>query len=449
MSYLLLYTFYFFTFYAFLPGLFSRLFGFRVFKKGLSDKDICLTFDDGPDPLYTPLLLDLLQEYNAKATFFVVGKHAEDHPELVSRMHREGHAIGIHNYLHRSNWLMRPKSVSMHVQKTSAIIQGITGEKPTLYRPPWGIMNLFDYTSRRNLQIVLWSMMAGDWRKSTGADKILARMLHHLKGGEVYLLHDCGNTFGADRDAPENTIKALKKFIPAALESGYSLVRVDELMKATEKQARKRPGPIRQAALSAWLLWERCFHALFRLKPASPLNPKGSFLHYRITEYSGETIVLGDDDRLERGDKIVELHMNNELLYEFGRNARSTVQLAIQLVRAMEKTMPQLAEALLRRKDLATIKAVLGTSMVNRGVEKFGFIVVDLPKGWFSFMTRIYLKLLLSIIHPQGKDRLGERKEMLVPKRLAMPMKEVILRYGEGVTEAAAGTSNAADGRLV
>lgn len=442
MSTLLLYLFYFFTLYAFLPGLFSRLFGFRVFKKGESERGVSLTFDDGPDPVYTPRMLDLLQRYGVKATFFVVGKHAEAHPDIIERMHREGHAIGIHNYLHRSNWLMRPKTVARQVSRTSEIIERITGEKPKLYRPPWGIMNIFDFASRHRLNIVLWSMMAGDWRESTGAGKIYSRLARSLRGGQVYLLHDCGNTFGADIGAPRQTVEALERFIPEALQRGFSFVRVDELMAVTEKARSKRgPGPIRKTIVSAWLLWERAFHAVFRLQPAVPGDAE-SFLFYRVTAYHGETIALRGGGELRSGDSIVELHMNNELLYEFGRKARSPMQLAIQLIRAMEKTMPALAAAVVGRGDIASIKAVVGTSMVNRGVEQFGFTVADLPKGLFAAATRLYLRCLLSVIHPQGRGRLGERAEMLVPRRIAISIDEMLRRYSKAASEVAAASSD-------
>ncbi len=444
MSNILLYLFYFFTFYAFLPGIISRLFGFRVFKRGLSESEISLTFDDGPDPKYTPRLLDLLKAHGVKATFFVVGKHAEAHPDIVERMHREGHSVGIHNYSHRANWIMRPKTVARHVRMTSEAIERITGEKPKFYRPPWGIMNLFDFASRSRMQIVLWSAMPGDWRVSGGAERIETRMTKRLKGGQVYLLHDCGNTFGADPEAPRNTIAALERFIPAAMQKGYAFVRVEELMQSTAKartKAKREPGPIRKAIVSAWLLWERAFHTLFRLESAIPGDHK-SFLFYRVTDYRGRTVPFAGGDALKSGDKIVELHMNNELLYEFGRKARSPVQLAIQLIRAMERTMPQLADSVLQRPDAASIKAVIGTSMVNRGVEQFGFTVVELPKGLFALATRLYLKALLSVIHPQGKDRLGERSEMLVPKMIALPASELARRYGDAAKEVAAAKSS-------
>ncbi|WP_274362676.1 polysaccharide deacetylase family protein [Paenibacillus thermotolerans] len=431
MSNLLLWLFYFFTFYAFLPGLVSRLFGFRVFKRGISDKDISLTFDDGPDPVYTPKLLDLLKKHGVKATFFIVGKHAEEHPDIIKRMHQEGHLIGIHNYKHRSNWLMRPKSVVQSVQRTSQLIERFTGEPSQFYRPPWGIMNIFDYSTRHQLQIVLWSVMLNDWKKSTGAARIREKMLKHLKGGQIYLLHDCGNTFGADLDAPQNTIAALGEFIPIALEKGYRFARVDDLMQVTARMTKKNPSLAKRFVVGGWLAWERIFHALFRLQPANPTDSH-SFLHFRLIKYSGEKIRLNEGIELEKGDRVVELHMDNALLYELGKKSRSPVQLAIQLIRQMEQTMPQLASIILKRPDASSIKAIMGVTMVNRGVEQFGFTVTELPKGLFAALTKLYLRLLLSVIHPQGADRLAERKEMLIPKRIAISMHEVDRRYGGG-----------------
>lgn len=82
--------------------------GMGVHSEVGAEKEIAFTFDDGPDPCYTPELLDLLKEHGIKATFFVLGKKAKQYPELIERMHREGHQIGIHNYTHTPNWIHFP-----------------------------------------------------------------------------------------------------------------------------------------------------------------------------------------------------------------------------------------------------------------------------------------------------------------------------------------------------
>lgn len=219
----MLWGFYILTFYAFLPGLISRTFGFRVFKRGHVKNEISLTFDDGPDPKYTPLLLDLLAKYDAKATFFVVGANAEKYPELLRRMSDEGHVIGIHNYVHKTNWLMRPREVRRQINLTSDIIRKATRTIPVYYRPPWGIVNLFDFSRLGYLQIILWSSMFGDWRRRVGVRRLTKRMLKKLRPGEVLLLHDCGTTLGADSDAPANMLEALEVYLKAGTQSASAL----------------------------------------------------------------------------------------------------------------------------------------------------------------------------------------------------------------------------------
>lgn len=109
------------------------------------DAEIALTFDDGPDPVYTPVLLDLLKRERIKATFFLVGERAARYPELVLRMSREGHCIGLHNYKHQCNWLISPWKNARTLEQSARIIENITGERPVFYRPPWGMMHLLDF----------------------------------------------------------------------------------------------------------------------------------------------------------------------------------------------------------------------------------------------------------------------------------------------------------------
>lgn len=181
--------------YSVIPYVLSRGLGVNVVKRGRDLSKIAFTFDDGPNPVYTPILLDLLKENEVKATFFVVGTKAEKYPELIQRMHNEGHLIGIHNYVHHSNWFMTPWKVRNGLKNTAKVIKSITGVTPIYYRPPWGMLNLFDFMRRGKYKIILWSIMAEDWRTSGGSEKIKQR-LANIKGGDVILLHDCGDTLG-------------------------------------------------------------------------------------------------------------------------------------------------------------------------------------------------------------------------------------------------------------
>ncbi|KIY23064.1 MULTISPECIES: polysaccharide deacetylase family protein [Mesobacillus] len=217
--------------YTVIPYLLSRWLGLRVVKRGKDPSKIAFTFDDGPDPIYTPILLDLLKKNEVKATFFVVGSKAEKQPELIRRMHQEGHLIGIHNFLHHSNWLMFPWTVRRGLEDTARVIEKITGERPVYYRPPWGMLTLFDFFRRGTYQIILWSVIVEDWRTSGGSEKIKNRLLANIKAGDIILLHDSGDTPGAELDAPRNTINALKDVLKQVKEKGFKSVRIDELLK--------------------------------------------------------------------------------------------------------------------------------------------------------------------------------------------------------------------------
>lgn len=432
MQTLLLWLFYLSSFYAFIPGILTRIFGFRVFRRGTGLEDFALTFDDGPDPFYTPRLLDLLKRYNMKATFFLVGSHAEKHPEVVKRIHSEGHLIGIHNYVHKSNWLMRPVTVRKQVKRTDDIIYAITGERSRYYRPPWGIVNLFDFAKNTGCRIILWSSMFNDWRSKIGADKLTQRMLAKLNGGEVMLLHDCGTTMGANPDAPEQMLIALERVLKVAEQKGMRSIRIDDMMAKESKAKAKKLSPLKRLIVSLWLLWEKAFHAVFALETVNPEDP---MLHFRKRAFTGKTVVMEDGSRLEKGDQVLELHFDNKKLFEIGSRSRSEVQLAIKMIRAVQKDLPSLANMVLDRPEFKDIKGLYAVTMISRGPEQFGFHVMDLPRGLFASSSRLYLKLLLSVIHPKGQARLKEGTQMMEPKMLIMPVDVLIGRYAEKKTQ--------------
>ncbi|MCD1257626.1 polysaccharide deacetylase family protein [Paenibacillus athensensis] len=218
----------FFSVYTLLPTLIVRLCKFGVPPRGQSRAGIALTFDDGPDPAHTPQLLDLLRRHQIKATFFVLGSKASQHPELIRRMHREGHLIGIHNYEHWTNALLTPRRVRRQLEKTAQIIERLTGAAPVHYRPPWGVINVFDLLLLKRFRLVLWSLMVGDWRCRGGKDQLRAKLLTKLKNGDVLVLHDSGQTLGAERDAPAYMLEALRDVLDESRQRGYTFLRIDE-----------------------------------------------------------------------------------------------------------------------------------------------------------------------------------------------------------------------------
>jgi peptidoglycan-N-acetylglucosamine deacetylase len=404
--------------YTIIPSIVSFGFGLGVVRRGQTGRQVAFTFDDGPDPRYTPKLLDLLKKHSVKATFFVLGHKAEENPELILRIYQEGHLIGIHNYVHRSNWLMTPWTLRRQLKCSASFIEKITGERPVYYRPPWGLLNLFDFSLRKHFRIVLWSLMAWDWRSQGGSEKVRRHILRKLKAGAVVLLHDSGDTVGANQDAPSHTIQALESVFREIHSQGYSCVRLDGM---PLKQSRKK-----QFLVYLWMKWEALIHTLFAIKP---LDQKDSFFYVRVRKYYGKTLHLSDGKRIEKGDKVVELHFNNEFLAQMVSTCSTPIQLAVQMVRLTEQFLPQLLAFILQHPEGGSIKGLYGISVIYRGSRQLGFTVQDVPNRLFARICQFYLRLLLFIVHPQGRRRLQKNGNLLTPKIISISKDELIRRY--------------------
>lgn len=190
-------------------------------------KTLLLTFDDGPDPIYTPLLLETLNKHEARALFFPLGKQISAHPQIAERIRVEGHQMGWHAPEHRNMWLMG------YFATRQALLQGREfidrqGGLP-LYRPPYGNVNIFTLILARKygLDLLLWTVMVQDWR-ITPPELLLKRLTERMRPGAVICLHDHGEG-AAEPGAPEQTVAALDLFIPLLREQGYSLMELERI----------------------------------------------------------------------------------------------------------------------------------------------------------------------------------------------------------------------------
>lgn len=218
------------TLYMVVPSLITRIAGLGVIRKGRAVRQVAFTFDDGPHPEYTPRLLDLLEAHQVKATFFVLGAQAEQYPDLIRRMDREGHQIGIHNYCHTSNWLMLPGTIRhKHLERSADIIESIVGTRPDHYRPPWGLINLYDFLRLKQYRIVLWSLIPGDWSSRVCQTRLQSTLLGRITDGSIIALHDSGETVGADRQAPHFMLLALEQALEQLKTRNLEFVRLDEM----------------------------------------------------------------------------------------------------------------------------------------------------------------------------------------------------------------------------
>jgi peptidoglycan-N-acetylglucosamine deacetylase len=153
---------------------------------------VALTFDDGPDPVYTPRLLDLLREKGVKATFFVIGKRAERHPEIVRRAWDDGHLIANHTWSHPKLFcFLTPSRLRAEIEWSADSVRRICGYRPRLFRSPVGLRHplLRPFLQAAGLEFVSWSIWTRDSLAPT-AEVLTRRILGQVRGGDIILLHD-------------------------------------------------------------------------------------------------------------------------------------------------------------------------------------------------------------------------------------------------------------------
>ena len=191
-----------------------------------SAEGIALTFDDGPHPLGTPAVLDVLAREGATATFFLVGEQVERDPALAREIVAAGHAVALHGHRHRNLLRLTPSQLRDDVDRVSAVVADTTGAAPAVYRPPYGIFSAagLAMVRRRGWRPVLWSRWGRDWRRRATAASIAADAACGPAPGDVVLLHDA-DTYSA-RDSWQRTVAALPAVLEAVHEAGLRTVRI-------------------------------------------------------------------------------------------------------------------------------------------------------------------------------------------------------------------------------
>jgi peptidoglycan-N-acetylglucosamine deacetylase len=206
---------------AFHPS--SELFGQTRRRTGRA-RTIALTFDDGPNPAVTPQLLDLLERYDARGTFFVIGRHVRACPALAREIAARGHAIGNHTDTHPNLLWQSRRRIVDELERCDVSIADATGQRPArIMRPPWGYRRPQVHAAARDAgfgQPVLWSRSARDWRTQEAAPVI--QRLRAVRPGDIVLLHDGFHAaLGADR---RHTLHALEYWLPRWKAEGLTSV---------------------------------------------------------------------------------------------------------------------------------------------------------------------------------------------------------------------------------
>ncbi|WP_240547883.1 polysaccharide deacetylase family protein [Paenibacillus lignilyticus] len=192
---------------------------------------VALTFDDVPDPRYTPQVLEILARYKVRATFFVVGNRAAKHPALVRRMRKEGHIIGNHSYDHAVFSRISRYAFEQQIWRTDWILRPLAGYSPKFIRPPYGEITpqQVDWLRRRGYIVVNWDVDSVDW-KSLDSNSILINIKRTLQPGSIILQHAGG---GEGQDL-SGTVAALPRLIRMLHSKGYQIVTLPELLNKPE-----------------------------------------------------------------------------------------------------------------------------------------------------------------------------------------------------------------------
>jgi len=191
---------------------------------------IALTYDDGPNDPCTLRLLEVLDRYSVKATFFVLGQFVRQKPEIVRALAAAGHVIGNHSWDHPRLIFASEAELRHQVEQTQSAIVDACGVTPTLFRPPYGGRRPGTLQTVRalGLEPVMWNVTCYDW-KPTSSEKVFAHAQRQIRGGDVLLMHDGDQRgMGADRG---HTVEATERVVQHCKSQGYQFVTIPEMMK--------------------------------------------------------------------------------------------------------------------------------------------------------------------------------------------------------------------------
>lgn len=196
-----------------------------IYRKKENDyMKIALTFDDGPHPRYTPQILDILDKYGIKATFFAIGINADRYPDTMEMVISRGHEIGNHTYTHPH--VDRIDSLTLHgeIEKCESALFSHTDYKTKLFRPPEGMIDGYVKSVIKQLdyKVILWDIDTMDWAH-TPPEVIADNVIKNVSSGDIILMHDYISYYSP-------TPEALEQFIPVLLEKGYKFVVISELI---------------------------------------------------------------------------------------------------------------------------------------------------------------------------------------------------------------------------
>ncbi len=217
------------------PG--SQIFGRTIVSGSPTEREVALTFDDGPNPPYTDRILDVLRDEHVHATFFVVGRAAVAHPLTIRRIVRDGHALGNHTWDHAHLVMQTPSAVRAELVRTDDALFRIAGVRTHLMRPPFGARDfaVIDQARKLGYQVVMWSVpLPKDWEQP-GDATIAERVIDNIADGGIIVLHDGNRGLACDPKSPSacdrgQDVAATRRIIETLRREGYRFVTVPQLL---------------------------------------------------------------------------------------------------------------------------------------------------------------------------------------------------------------------------
>lgn len=390
-----------------LPDVLFHHLQWGAFAGSREKPEVALSFDDGPGP-DTGAVLDELLRLNARATFFVVSERAQAHPDIIRRMIAEGHEVGLHMREHVSAFFLTPGQSYRRIKAGLDQLQTLLGHRPTLFRPPWGHVNLGIWvaTLRFGLTPVFWNIAPDDWREDRTAEAISAYVVQLAQPGTVVVLHDAGGP-------RQRTVDSLQDMVQGLNALGLRPVVVGSMQRD------------RSTLRRIWTWWELRFTRGWNIQTIPNSTGGEPFLRVGRINYRGPRVALSGSRILKPGDRVAEIHFSNPALAQFSGQAASGRKALHSFVAALSDT----AQWIQQQPEYASVAAVGGVTLLDasRTVEKLGFRHVPV-RGWTKWSMWIYLMVLMSIYHQEGWRTL-RRFRHLKPVMLLMDIDILMTRY--------------------
>lgn len=170
-----------------------KIFSDYTWKKSKNNKTIYLTFDDGPTPIVTSWVLEILKQYNAKATFFCIGNNIKKHPELFTKIINDNHKVANHTYYHEKGWKTKNQDYLNSIIKTEKLICKMDSNyKSKLFRPPYGQIRKSQGQALMEMgyKIIMWSVLTQDWKSSISNEYCFKKTIESINNGSIIVFHD-------------------------------------------------------------------------------------------------------------------------------------------------------------------------------------------------------------------------------------------------------------------